>query len=171
MSEMDAQQPTLFKQKAGIKSRLNDIPRLCKEIMLAQQSGSTEDVSAMSGLTVALQSIDWKNQYVWSYAWEAIDDMDVDLANEGRSYYDAGSCHSFYPRKTCVSFFDSCPVSNKWIREKSPNHTPSVSSHGSRVSTAGAELEAECESSTFEVDIDIDHDDIREAIQGFRDEK
>jgi hypothetical protein len=90
MSEMDAQQPTLFKQKAGIKSRLNDIPRLCKEIMLAQQSGSTEDVSAMSGLTVALQSIDWKNQYVWSYAWEAIDDMDVDLASEGKSYYDTG---------------------------------------------------------------------------------
>ncbi len=91
MRELDAQQPTLFHQKAGIKSRLNDIPRFCKEIMVAQQSGSAEDMAALSGLTLALQSIDWKNQYVWSYAWEAIEDVDVNLASEGNSYYDPGT--------------------------------------------------------------------------------
>jgi hypothetical protein len=95
MRELDAQQPTLFHQKAGIKSRLNDIPRFCKEIMVAQQSGSAEDMAALSGLTLALQSIDWKNQYVWSYAWEAIEDVDVNLASEGNSYYDPGTMHFF----------------------------------------------------------------------------
>lgn len=90
MTELDAQIPTLFNQKAGIKSRLNDIPRFCKDLMEAQKNGSAEDISALSGLTHALQSIDWKNQYVWSYAWEAIEDMDVNLASEGNSYYDAG---------------------------------------------------------------------------------
>ena len=95
MKKLDAQQPTLFQQKAGIKSRLKDIPRMCKEIMQAQQSGSAEDVAALSGLTTALHSIDWKNQYVWSYAWEAIDDMDVELASEEKSYYDAGKMASF----------------------------------------------------------------------------
>ena len=62
-------------------------------------------------------------------------------------------------------------VSNKWIREKSPNHTPSVSSQGSRLSTAGAEISAEFEGDMFEVDVDVDHGDIQEAIQGFRIEK
>lgn len=93
--QLDAQQPTLFHQKAGIKSRLNDIPRFCKEIMMAQQTGSADDLAAVSGLTEALQSIDWKNQYVWAYAWEAIEDMDVNLASEGNSYYDPGRMKMF----------------------------------------------------------------------------
>ena len=58
--------------------------------MMAQQTGSADDLAAVSGLTEALQSIDWKNQYVWAYAWEAIEDMDVNLASEGNSYYDPG---------------------------------------------------------------------------------
>jgi hypothetical protein len=91
MKELDAQKPTLFQHKAGIKSKLNEIPRLCKEITLSHQNGSDNDVAALAGLTIALQSIDWKNQYVWSYAWEAVDDMDVDLASEEKSYYDTGT--------------------------------------------------------------------------------
>ena len=90
LQELDAQNATLFKQKDGIKNRLNDIPRMCKEIVLAQQNGSADDLAAMSSLTLALKSIDWKNQYVWAYAWEAVDDMDVNLASEGKSYYDPG---------------------------------------------------------------------------------
>jgi hypothetical protein len=64
-----------------------------------------------------------------------------------------------------------CPVSNKWIREKSPNHTPSASSCGSRLSTAGAECGAVYESNALVIDDEINHDDMREAIQGFQDEK
>lgn len=169
MRELDAQQPTLFQQKAGIKSRLNDIPRMCKEIMQAKQSGSTEDVAALSGLTTALHSIDWKNQYVWSYAWEAIDDMDVELASEGKSYYDAGKMGVFLI--TTESLMTHFAVSNKWIKEKSPSHTPGGSSHGSRVSTAGADIALECNNAVFDDENDADIDVIREKIHGFRNEK
>jgi hypothetical protein len=70
-----------------------------------------------------------------------------------------------------VSFFHSWLVSNKWIREKSPNHTPSVSSQGSRISTAGADMGAESERDMFKIDVDVNYDDVQEAILGFRDEK
>jgi len=66
---------------------------------------------------------------------------------------------------------DAFPVSNKWVSEKSPNHTPSVSSRGSRVSTAEADLESLSGSDMFAVEVDVSNDGIRDSIQGFRDEK
>lgn len=72
--------------------------------MLAQQTGSADDLAALSGLTESLQSIDWKNQYVWAYAWEAIEDMDVNLASEGNSYYDPGILKMFM---TMYSYFSN----------------------------------------------------------------
>jgi hypothetical protein len=172
--QLDAQQPTLFHQKAGIKSRLNDIPRFCKEIMLAQQTGSADDLAALSGLTEALQSIDWKNQYVWAYAWEAIEDMDVNLASEGNSYYDPGIMKMFmtiYSYFYIFVFFKLLTVSNKWIKEKSPNHTPSGSSQGSRLSSAGADLSVGGERDMFASHFEVENPEIREAIEGLVEEK
>ena len=74
------------------------------------------------------------------------------------------------PKKGFFQTPDAFPVSNKWVSEKSPNHTPSVSSHGSRVSTAEADLEA-IGSDMFAVEVDVSNDGIRDSIQGFRDEK
>ena len=142
--------------------------------MEAQQSGSAEDMAALSGLTLALQSIDWKNQYVWSYAWEAIEDVDVNLASEGNSYYDPGIyslyiMYFFLP--TTPKIAECASVSNKWIQEKSPNHTPSGSSRGSRVSTAEADEPTKRGVDMFEFHDEAENIGIRADIEGFRDEK
>jgi hypothetical protein len=63
------------------------------------------------------------------------------------------------------------PVSNKWIQEKSPNHTPNGSSRGSRVSTAEADEPTKREVDMFEFHDEAENSGIRADIEGFRDEK
>ncbi len=97
---------------------------MCKEIMRSQQSGSADDMAALSGLITALHSIDWKSQYVWSYAWEAIDDMDVELASEEKSYYDAGMLGVFLMINILFHFIYSfCRIEQVDQREIPESHT------------------------------------------------
>jgi hypothetical protein len=63
------------------------------------------------------------------------------------------------------------PVSNKWIQEKSPNHTPNGSSRGSRVSTAEADEPTKREVDMFEFHDEAENSGIRADIEGFLDEK
>ena len=68
-------------------------------------------------------------------------------------------------------FFKLLTVSNKWIKEKSPNHTPSVSSQGSRLSSAGADLSVGGERDMFASHVEVENPEIREAIEGLVEEK